>query len=155
MIGIHVQTKIISMCSEYIPQHSQCTLRYSHTFLLWLSAVHMCGHHMNSFCWSPVTTMVGSRLHAWFTCYHAWDDEWEYNHLQHPHQELSREAKVLLVEMGKRCKLSDQDAQSDSWKIRSLIEPFGNKTNLQTVDVWKNSCRKTSLNSDVFITSIF
>lgn len=95
------------------------------------------------------------RLHAWFTCYHAWDDEWEYNHLQHPHQELSREAKVLLVEMGKRCKLSDQDAQSDSWKIRSLIEPFGNKTNLQTVDVRKNSCRKTNLNSDVFITSIF
>lgn len=34
------------------------------------------------------------------TCYHAGDDEGQDDQLEHPHQDLSREAKILLMKVG-------------------------------------------------------
>lgn len=47
------------------------------------------------------------------TCYHARNDEWEDHKLQHSHEDLSREAKVLFVEVGEGLIFSDHYTQTD------------------------------------------
>lgn len=58
-----------------------------------------------------------TRNHIQVTCYHAWNDEREDDELQHSHEDLSWEAKVLLVELGEGRVLSDHDAQTDAWTV--------------------------------------
>lgn len=48
------------------------------------------------------------------TCDHTGNDEWEDNELQHPHEDLSRETEVLLVETGQVGIFSHSDPQTDA-----------------------------------------
>ena len=46
------------------------------------------------------------------TCYHAGDDEGKDDELKHPHEDLSWETEVLLVEVGKRSVLPHHNTQT-------------------------------------------
>lgn len=78
------------------------------------------------------------------TCYHAWNNQWKYDQLQHSHQDLSWESKILLVQTGERSVFSDHDTQADPWKV-------GRKAEFKTE--WDTSASRVMSNVYIYLES--